>query len=509
VVHASSSSLPRSTSKRIITSRAIAKRDTPGFFYPVRRGNIVFSLSLRSASALLLAAASPLFAQTVRSYRSTPDLSSALEAQPTLTFTRAKSASPLTIAVNEKERFQTMDGFGVSMTEGSAWLLHDRMPLAMSHDVMTKLFDPSSGIGLSFVRLPIGSTDLSLNHYSYDDMPAGQQDPELQHFSTAHDEAYVFPVMRDALKLNPAMTVMATPWSAPAWMKTHDSMIGGSLREDAMPIYAEYLVRSLQSFEKAGIPVKYLTVQNEPLHETEDFPGTLMLADQQKHLIGQYLGPDLRKTGLQTQVLAYDHNWDHPEYPLEILSDPTAAPFMAGSALHCYGGKPSAQSVIHDRFPDKGIWMTECSGGTWQKKPPLEVTAHLLIDSTRNWAKAVALWGIVLDTDHDPHAGGCGTCRGLVTLDKKQMRVTYTGDFYALAQASKFVHPGATRIDSSSLGSESLESVAFQNVDGSIALLILNDRNDTTTFDVKWKTKTFQGSLPPGALATYIWSRKH
>jgi glucosylceramidase len=275
-----------------------------------------------------------------------------------------------------------------------------------------------------------------------------------------------------------------------------------------MSAYAEYIVRSLQSFKKAGIPVKYLTVQNEPLHETENFPGTLMLADQQKRLIGNYLGPDLRHDGLQTQVLAYDHNWDHPEYPIEVLSDSAAAPFMAGSALHCYGGEPNGQSVVHDRFPDKGIWMTECSGGTWQKKTPLEVTAHLLIDSTRNWAKAVALWGIVLDTDHNPHAGGCGTCRGLVTLDTKQMSVSYTGDFYALAHASKFVHPGATRIDSSSFKNDSLESVAFQNLGGSIVLLVLNDRSDAAKFDVNWNAKTFHASLPPEALATYIWSPK-
>jgi glucosylceramidase len=468
----------------------------------------VSALSLRRVVTLLLAVACPLSAQTVRSYQSTSDLSSALAAQPALAFTAKTSASPLTITVNDNERFQTMDGFGASMTEGSAWLLHDRMSPALSHDVMTKLFDPSSGIGLSFLRLPIGSTDLSLNHYSYDDMPADQQDPELRHFSTTHDEAYVFPVMREMLKLNPAITVMATPWSPPAWMKTHNSMVGGSLREDDMSAYAEYIVRSLQSFQKAGIPVKYLTVQNEPLHETEDFPGTLMLADQQKRLIGRYLGPDLRHAGLQTQLLAYDHNWDHPEYPIEVLSDPAAAPFMAGSALHCYGGEPSGQSIVHDRFPDRGIWMTECSGGTWQKKAALEVTAHLLIDSTRNWAKAVALWGIVLDTDHNPHAGGCGTCRGLVTLDTKQMSVSYTGDFYALAQASKFVHPGAIRIDSSSFKSESLESVAFQNLDGSIVLLVLNDRNDAAKFDVNWNAKAFHASLPPEALVTYIWSPK-
>jgi len=457
----------------------------------------------------MLATSFPLPAQTVHAYRTTSDLSSALEPQPDLAFAHESSASPLTIAVDENDRYQTMEGFGISMTEGSAWLLHERIPKAMSQSIMTRLFDPKSGVGLSFVRLPIASTDLSRDHYSYDDMAAGQQDPELRHFSTAHDDAYVFPVMREALKLNPSITVMATPWSAPAWMKTNDSMIGGGLREDAMRAYSNYIVLSLKSFEKAGVPVKYVSVQNEPLHETKDFPGALILADQQTRFIGTDLGPDLRRAGLQTQVLAYDHNWDHPEYPLEILSDPTASPFVAGSALHCYGGDASAQSAIHDRFPAKGIWMTECSGGTWQKENPLAVTTHLLIDTTRNWAKAVALWGVVLDTDHNPHAGGCGTCRGLVTVDLKQPNATYTGDFYALAQASKFVRPGAVRIGSSSFGRESLETVAFQNRDGSITLIVFNNQAKATDFSVNWRGREIHSSILPGSLVSYTWNEKN
>ncbi|WP_353065549.1 glycoside hydrolase family 30 beta sandwich domain-containing protein [Tunturibacter psychrotolerans] len=466
-------------------------------------------LRLRTA-ALLFVICPPFFAQTVQSFRTTADLSDALKQQPSVTFSRRAPVAPLVIEVDDTQRFQTMEGFGISMVEGSTWLLHDRIPPAMSQQIMTRLFDPRQGIGLSFVRLPIGSTDLSRDHYSYDDIPAGQQDPSLAHFSTAHDDASVFPIMREALQLNPAITVMATPWSAPAWMKTSGSMTGGSLREDAMSIFAQYLVRSLESFKKNGIPVKYLSVQNEPLHETEDFPGSLMLADQQTLLIGSYLGPDLRRAGLNTEVLAYDHNWDHPEYPIEILSDPAASQFVAGSALHCYGGDPGAQSVIHQKFPDKGIWMTECSGGTWQKENPLAVTTHLLIDSTRNWAKAVALWGVILDNDHNPHAGGCGTCRGLVTVNLKEQptTVTYTGDFYALAQASKFAHPGAVRINSSSLGRQSLESVAFQNTDGSIVLLVFNNRPDTTEFDITWSGNSFRTSLPAQSLATYIWPRR-
>ncbi len=446
-------------------------------------------------------------AQTAHSYRTTGDLSSTLAPQPDATFVHSAPASPLTIAVDDTERYQTMDGFGASITDGAAWLLHDRLPTAMRRHVMTQLFDPKHGIGLSFLRQPIGSSDLSRDHYSFDDMPLGEQDPQLLHFSTKHDDASVFPLLREAIKLNPAITVMATPWSPPAWMKSGDTMNGGGLREDAMAVYAQYLVRSLRAFASAGVPVKYLSVQNEPLHDTTDFPGTLMLADQQKRLIGADLGPDLKRAGLKTEVLAYDHNWDHPEYPLEVLSDPAAAPFVAGSALHCYGGRPSAQTAIHERFPDKGVWMTECSGGTWQKESPLLSTTHLLMDSTRSWAKAVVLWGIALDQSHNPHAGGCGTCRGLVTVNLNQSPVTvsYNGDYYALGHASRFVHPGATRIGSSSPGRQSLETVAFQNVDGSIALLVLNNAATQQEFNISWRGRALPAALPPGSLATYVW----
>lgn len=458
-------------------------------------------------SAVLLLFGCHLQAQTVRISLTTSDLSKTLEAQPSSTFSPGSSHSPLTITVNEHERYQTMDGFGAAMTDGSAWLLHDRLPSETRQRVMTQLFDPTHGIGLSFIRLPIASTDLSRDHYSYDDVPAGQQDPDLQHFSTKHDDAYVFPTMREALKLNPSLTIMASPWSPPAWMKTPPTMNGGSLREDRMAVYASYLVRSVQAFEKAGIPIKFLSVQNEPLNETTDYPGTLMLADQQKRLIGEYLGPDLKRAGLSTQVLAYDHNWDHPEYPIEVLSDPKAALFVAGSALHCYGGDPGTQDEIHQRFPGKGIWMTECSGGTWQTESPILSTAHLLIDSTRHWAKSVVLWAIALDSDHNPHAGGCGTCRGLVTvvLHKSPDDVTYNGDFYALGHASKFVHPGATRISSTSFGRESIESVAFQNPDGSIALLVLNNRDRQADFSIYWRGREMHTSLLPGSIATYTW----
>ena len=448
-------------------------------------------------------------AQTVHAVQTTADLSRALEEIPNLSFSQseAPSGTQPEIVVDAGERYQSMDGFGASLTDGSAWLLHERLPNTLRQQVMHQLFDPAHGGGLSFLRQPIGATDLSRDVSSFDDMPAGESDPQLQHFSAKHDEAYIFPVIREALKVNPAITVMATPWSPPAWMKTQQTMDGGALREDAMAAYATYLVRSVQAFQNAGVPVRYLTVQNEPLNETKNYPGTLMPEAQEARLIGSFLGPDLRKARLTTKVLAYDHNWDHPEYPLAMLSDPLAAPFVYGTALHCYGGQVSAQEAIHQQFPAKGIWLTECSGGIWQRETPLLSTTHLLMESTRHWAKSVSLWAVALDTDSGPHTGGCKGCRGLVTIDlhASPPTVSYNGDFYALAHASKFVHPGATRIGSTSFGRDGLETVAFQNIDGSVALLVLNNRAEPAPFTVRWQGRAFAASLPQGALATYSW----
>jgi glucosylceramidase len=474
-------------------------------------GAVLAAFLLFIAAALMLNPPQ-LPAQSVRSYLTTSDLTHTLEPQPTLHFSKpaAYSTSSLEIHVDDTARFQTMDGFGGAITDGAAWLLQQRLSPSARDAVMVRLFDPTRGIGLSFLRQPIGSTDLSRTQFSFDDIPAGQQDPNLQHFSAAHNDADIFPTVREALKLDPSITVMATPWSPPGWMKTKGTMDGGQLRDDALPAYAAYLTLSVQAFQSAGIPVKFLTVQNEPLNETHDYPGTLMQEPQAARLIGEYLGPDLERAGLKTKVLAYDHNWDHPEYPIAILSDAQAAPFVAGSAMHCYGGNVSAQNAIHDKFPDKGIWMTECSGGTWDKEAPLVKTARLLIESTRDWAKAVVLWGLVLDSDHGPHDGGCGTCRPLVTVELNVPQgtrpgISYTGDFYGLGQASKFVRPGATRIGSDSFGTHGLETVAFQNSDGSIAFLVLNNGTQRATFRVTWHGLNFETALDPGALATYVW----
>lgn len=469
----------------------------------------------RCLPALLFLLAPLLRAQTVHAVITKADLSQTLAPQPEIHFAAGASGAGVLIDVDDTQRMQTMDGFGAAMTEGSAWLLEAKIAPSLRDATMERLFRPAKGAGLSFLRLPLGATDLSRSQYTYDDMPDGRSDLRLAQFSIAHDEAYVVPAMQEAVRLNPAMTIMATPWSAPAWMKTPPTLHpqaaptldGGRVRDDRLSVFAEYLTRSVQAYEKAGVPIRFLSVQNEPLNETGNYPGTLMPASQQAKLIGQFLGPDLRRAGLHTELLAYDHNWDHPEYPITVMSDLAAAPFVAGAALHCYGGDVTGQDAVAAKFPNKGIWLTECSGGLWQREDPLFSTAHLLIDTIRHGAKAVALWAIALDTEHNPHTGGCDQCRGLVTVDlhATPATVSYNGDFYALAHASMFTRPGATRIASSTQGRDGLETVAFANRDGSVALLVLNNRATAVSFAIQWHGLTVQSMLPAKALATYAW----
>jgi glucosylceramidase len=464
------------------------------------------SRSRISAPLGLLLFSCVLPAQSVGSYLTTPDLTHALEPQTALAFT-AHPAEGSVITVDDTQRFQSIDGFGAAMTDSSAWLLEEQLTAAQRDDVMRHLFDPGAGIGISFLRVPLGASDLSRNHYSYDDMPPGKRDTALSHFSIDHDRAYILPALRQALALNPAISVMVTPWSPPGWMKTRDSMIGGQVLPQDSAQLASYLVHSVNAYQQAGIPVRFLSLQNEPLYETKDYPGTLMLADQQKELIAKFVGPALKQAGLKTSILVYDHNWDHPEYPETVLADPEAAQYVAGTAFHCYGGEVSAQTPVHDRFPDKGLWMTECSGGTWQKGNLLAVTAKLVIGSTRNWSKAVVLWGLALDENNGPNSGGCATCRGFVTVNRGAEPHTYifTADYYAIGHASKFVHPGAVRIGSNDLSSAGLESVAFQNPDGSIALLVLNNTDAARDFEIGWHGRSVKTTLSAGSFATYVW----
>ncbi|GAA2873196.1 glucosylceramidase [Actinoplanes cyaneus] len=469
-----------------------------------------------------------------RVWVTTVDRGELLHERAPITFHRGRSAHP-TIVVNPETTYQRMDGFGASITDSAASVLYRLAPRARDNAVR-QLFDREKGIGVSFLRQPIGSSDFTAaaEHYTYDDVPAGQTDFALRHFSIEHDRAQILPLLRQARRLNPDLRILGTPWSPPAWMKTTDSLVGGRLKDDprVYDAYARYLVRFVQAYAEAGVPIDYLTVQNEPQNRKPGgYPGTDMPVRQEAAVI-ERLGPMLRKLSPGTRILGYDHNWQtHPgdvgstppgedpetDYPDRLLDTP-AARWIAGTAYHCYSGDPSAQTALHDAHPDKGIWFTECSGshGAGDTEEQIfrgTLTWHartLAIGVPRNWGKSVVNWNIALDSTGGPHLGGCGTCTGLLTV-LPDGTVRPDAEYFTIGHLSKFVRPGAVRIASTSFGTTGwngqIMDVAFRNPDGSTVLVVHNQNDEARTFAVALGSRIAEYTLPGGALATMVLPR--
>lgn len=435
------------------------------------------------------------------------DQSKLLARQDDLAWTE-QPALPLKIAVDASRRYQEIVGFGANITDASAWLIQNRMNEQQRAALLQDLFGKPPGIGLSFTRLTIGSSDFSRSHYSLDDVPAGQTDYPLARFSIAPMRSDVLPVVKRALAINPQLKVMASPWSAPAWMKSNDSLIQGSLRPEAYGAFAQYLNKFADAMAAEGVPLFALSVQNEPHFEPQDYPGMRVNSAARAKLVGEHLGPLLAQRAQPLRILDWDHNWDEPDSPLQVLGNAVARPYVAGVAWHCYAGDVATQSVVHNAYPDKETYFTECSGGEW--KPHWKETLpwymrNLIIGTTRAWAKGVLLWNIALDENHGPHLGGCKDCRGVVTINSATGEVTRNFDYYALAHASRFVRPGARRIESTA-GVDQLQSVAFQNADdNSIALIVLNSADESRRFSTAFGNKTFVYNMPAASVATFVW----
>ena len=409
------------------------------------------------------------------------------------------------IDVNSGKTYQTIDGFGYALTGGSAMLIHHMSAdkrAALLHNLFTTEGD---GIGVSYLRLSVGSSDMNDHVYSYDDLPEGQTDPDMQHFSLAPDEVDVIPVLKEILAINPKIKILASPWSAPLWMKTNGEAQGGVLLPEYFPTYAKYWVKYIQGMQAHGITIDTLTIQNEPLNE-KNTPSMLMLDSEQDDFIAHDLGPAFQKAGIKTKILLYDHNLDHPAYVLSILKDPDARKYVAGSAWHLYGGKVDAMTQVHNAYPDKGIYFTEQSVTERPDTPTLNMAkpvAGIIIGVTRNWAKNVLLWNLAADPNAGPHTdnGGCPVCYGALTIDGDN--VTRLLAYYVLGHASKFVPAGSVRIDSNDL--DTLPNVAFKTPDGKEVLIISNPTDSTQNFAVREKGSSFTTSLDAGSVGTYVW----
>lgn len=438
----------------------------------------------------------------------TGDKSQLLAKNPGTQFSNARS-SAIKIEVDPSKRFQTMVGFGASITDASAWLIRNKLSEVQRNALMAELFGRGpEGVGFEFTRLTIGASDFSLHHYTLNDTPENKPDPALHYFSIEPNRQDLLPVVKQALAINPKLQIMGSPWSAPAWMKTNKSLIKGALHPDHYDAFSRYLVRYVDAYAAEGIPITTLTLQNEPHFEPNDYPGMRLNPPARAKVIGEHLGPLLKRRGLKTQIIDWDHNWDEPKSPLEVLADPVANPYIAGVAWHCYAGDVKVQAQVHAAFPDKDAWFTECSGGEWKPHWPETLpwlTRNIVIGATRGWAKGVLMWNMALDENYGPHLGGCKDCRGMVTINSKTGEVTRNMEYYALAHASKFVRQGAQRIESTTEISD-IETVAFQNADDrSIALIVCNSAAAPRTLAIAWAGKTFEYTIPRESVATFLW----
>lgn len=463
--------------------------------------------------------------EMIAAWITTPDASALLA--PCAVSVPPASPAAARIRVEEAAARQTFLGCGASLTESSASLLA-RLPADGREGALRRFFSTEDGIGLSVLRQPVGSSAFvaGTRYYTYDDVPSGQTDFGLEQFGIAHDEAEILPLLRRALAINPQLKVIGTPWSAPAWMKTSGSLVGGELIDAPRyyDVYARYLAAFVRAYAAAGVPVYALTLQNEPQNRNPDVPGMHLGVAQARRLI-QALGPTLRDQGLDVRILAYDHNWAmHPDdlgavpageeseqdYPYALLADPQTAPWVAGTAFHCYFGDPGAQSALHDRFPDKDVYFTECSGSRGSVDSDAKAFSdtlrwharNVVIGATRNWARTVVTWNLALDPSGGPHANGYTDFSGLVTVEDDG-RITPNAEYYALAHLSRFVRPGAVCVssDAAGEGSEDLVTVAFRNPDGALVVLVHNQGECARAAELFGACAL---EVPPGALVTLV-----
>lgn len=411
---------------------------------------------------------------------------------------RGTAPAPIPIVVDPHGRRQVMTGFGAGLSAASAWLIRHRLDDEARKALLRELFDPHTGLGLSLLRVAVGSSEFARERYSLDDVAPGQQDPNLAQVSIERDREAVLPVARAALAVNPALRFIATPFSAPGWMKSSDSLIKGTLRPEATAVYARYLKRFADLYREEGVPVFALTLQHEPRTEPADAPGMLLDPAARIALAAQ-LAPD------GTRILELDDSWDAAADALKVLGDPAALPHVAGTAWHCYAGDVAAQAAVHDAHPDKDVYLTECSGGTWAPgwgDNLVHFGGTAIVGATRNWANGVMLGNLALDETGGPRIGGCAGCRGVVTIGPDG-GVLRNPEYYALAHASRFVRPGAVALVSTGTV-DGVANAAFANADGTLVLVVVNGADAMRRIGVTGGG-AFAAEVPAHSMATYVW----
>ncbi|MEO6330062.1 MAG: glycoside hydrolase family 30 beta sandwich domain-containing protein [Ginsengibacter sp.] len=459
-------------SKKIIPIRGNSNKDLP-----TASNNMDFWLTKSDKSVLLQK-------QTIKLY-----------------FGEARNIHPF-IDADTTQLFQTIDGFGFTLTGGSAYLIN-QLNKTSKADLLKELFsNDENSISISYLRISIGASDLDAAVFSYDDMPLGKTDNNLNNFNLAADKADLIPLLKEILLINPAIKILGSPWSPPVWMKDNGSSIGGSLQLQYYEVYARYFVKYIQQMKAEGITVDAITPQNEPLNPDNN-PSLVMTATQQADFIKNHLGPTFKAAGIATKIITYDHNCDHPDYPLTILNDAAAKGFVNGSAFHLYNGDISALSQVHNAYPDKHIYFTEqWTGSKSSFEGDLKWhVRNVIIGTMRNWSRTALEWNLANDPTYNPHTpGGCTECKGALTMGPA---ITRNVGYYIIAHASKFVPAGSVRIGSNISGN--LYNVAFKIPAGKKVLIVENDGTHASAFNIRFYNKWVTTTLPGNGVGTYIW----
>jgi glucosylceramidase len=431
------------------------------------------------------------------------DKSQLLSLQKPLNFNKANATTQNTITIDTAQKFQVMDGFGFALTGGSAQHII-RMDATKRKQLIQELFGrEKNDVGISYLRLSIGASDLNDHVFSYDDLPAGETDTSLSKFNLGPDEKDVIPVLKEILEVVPDIKILGSPWSAPTWMKSNNNVQGGRLKDEYYPVYAKYFVKYIEEMKKHGINIDAITVQNEPFNDGNT-PSMQFLAKEELRFIKNFLGPAFESAGINTKIILYDHNCDAPEYPISILTDPEANKYVDGSGFHLYAGPITALSKVHEAFPDKNLYFTEMMAvsrnSDFNTANPVE---RIVIGATENWSKNVILWNLAADPNNDPHTdnGGCSMCQGAITIDGDF--VTRNLAYYTIGHASKFVPPGSVRVKSSYNGK--LAQVVFRTPQGKTVLIVANNTGENQSFKVEYNGRFFNADLDSKATATYVW----
>lgn len=422
-----------------------------------------------------------------------------------LSFGTAYNSYP-NITVDTTERYQDIDGFGYTLTSGSATLLYGLNASARTALLQELFGTAANSIGVSYLRVSIGASDLSASVYSYNDLPNGETDTDLSEFSLAVEGASgtgLIPVLKEIIAIRPGIKILGSPWSPPVWMKTNNSSIGGSLKPEYYAVYAQYFVKYIQGMKAEGITIDAITPQNEPLHDGNN-PSLKMTAEEQRDFIKDHLGPAFQAAGITTKIIIWDHNCDNPGYPISILNDPAAKAFIDGSAFHLYNGNITALTTVKNAHPNKNLYFTEQytpSNGSFEGDLKWHLR-NVIIGSMRNWSRNALEWNLANDPNFGPHTpGGCTVCKGALTISAST--ITRNVAYYIIAQIAKFVPPGSVRVGSTEAGS--LYTVAFERPDKKKVLLVLNDGASTASFNLKFKEKWVTLHLPGNSAGTYIW----